>query len=318
MYFIGLILFLSCVGSAVCYYKYSRRGPQYLRSLSQAKEHIDHHIHGSYQELSKKPSDSNIVEAIKQGTRSGKRVRSALLLDTVKSCTTETRPMNEALQVAVAVEYLHGSSLVVDDMPYFDNDTTRRGNPTCWITFGVATSQMAAVSMLGIALAKLTMIYSPVLRLVLSILSSTIGLDGLAGGQAAELNQDPKSKDLSASTLEDVMNRKTAVFFGAVVAAGWCIGTGITEPTRSMGYVKEAGQSYGRAFQIRDDIEDIEEDTAAGKEHLNYACIHGIEAAEQRINSELQSCRDILETFSLWSQIWKDAFDLIRSEDGSV
>lgn len=298
-----------------------------LNSLSDSQQYINNSLEiakADYSEL-KENSDKDIANAINHSVQGGKRLRSAIALDVASK--SAIKPV-DATEIALALEYLHGASLIIDDMPHFDNDNIRRGRPSTHIKYGAATSQMAATGLTALAMEclvrqgdhlrmnassfnELTRINSVSSKLIM-LISNITGIKGLSGGQLAECSS---ATGTSLDFLEDIIKRKTGSLFEAAVVAGWIIGTS-TRPQPPTEYenilVREIANHYGMAFQMADDIEDQDKDIKRGNGNMNYCVVRGKLATQHRIEKELQLCREKLEILGLWSPIWRDAHKAIK------
>jgi len=194
----------------------------------------------------------------------GKRLRPLLVY-----CTGEMlgAPLEAMDPAAAAVELIHVYSLVHDDLPAMDDDDLRRGRPTCHRAFDEGTAVLVGDALQALAfevLAAGTVAGSatplaPALRLAqLQTLARGIGTFGMAGGQAIDLGA--VGHPLTAPALEIMHRRKTGALIRASVLLG-AIAAGITE-----GPIHDALSTYGAelglAFQIHDDVLDVEGDVA--------------------------------------------------------
>jgi geranylgeranyl pyrophosphate synthase len=206
----------------------------------------------------------------------------------------------EALAAASAVELVHASSLILDDLPAMDNTPERRGHLANHLKYGEATAILAAVGLLNLAFGHVASAYAPALATSLTrTLADAIGTDGLIGGQADDLQLRPEPVQLAV--LEPIDRRKTAVLFRAAAAAGAMVGGAEPEEVeRLAGF----GERLGLAFQIVDDILDTEGDRSAyevsqaggdGRGHASW--IADVAAAKARAGELCGSCAEILAPF---------------------
>lgn len=203
-----------------------------------------------------------------------KRVRGALTL--LVADLLESK--ESAVPAAAAIEMVHASSLILDDLPAMDDTRTRRGRPANHVEFGEATAILAAVELLTLAFGHLASTYAPPLAAALGrLFADTIGSDGLIGGQAADL-QLP-AHPLRLSEIEPVDERKTAVLFRAAAAAGAMVGRAADADLQLL---SAFGDRIGLAFQILDDILDGH---AAAIADLPEARRRAEELSEQAIRS---------------------------------
>ena len=164
---------------------------------------------------------------------------------------------------AAAVELIHVYSLVHDDLPAMDNDDLRRGKPSCHRAYDEATAILVGDALQALAFAALagSTADAPVaaLRLkMIDVLARGIGTAGMAGGQAIDLRSVGRA--LTPAGLEDMHRRKTGALIQVSVLLG-AIAAGITTGTE-FAALTEFGAEIGLAFQIQDDILDVEGNTA--------------------------------------------------------
>jgi farnesyl diphosphate synthase len=188
----------------------------------------------------------------------GKRIRPVLVYATG---TALGIPAGELDGVAAAIELMHCFSLVHDDLPAMDDDDLRRGQPTTHRAFDEATAILAADALQPVAFDLLatdcTMRCPPEARLkIIHLLADACGSLGMTGGQSIDL--DAEGKRLSATELENMYNLKTGRLLRAsVLAAAHYGGSNQQELARLQRFIDAAGL----AFQIRDDVLDIEGST---------------------------------------------------------
>lgn len=189
-------------------------------------------------------------------TNGGKRVRATLVYATAAALR---QPQREGLDyLAGAVEMLHAYSLVHDDLPAMDDDDLRRGKPTCHIAFDEATAILVGDALQCRAFELLTELQGDPARqvAVISALAAAAGPRGMVGGQAIDLAAVNTQVDLA--TLKRMHQLKTgALIRGAILmAAHWC-GASLAQRRTLDNY----GLAIGLAFQVQDDILDIESHT---------------------------------------------------------
>jgi len=189
----------------------------------------------------------------------GKRLRAAL----VHATGAAFGATPESLDVpACAIELIHAYSLVHDDLPAMDDDDLRRGKPTVHKAFDEATAILAGDALQTLAFellaADLALAVAPAQRLaMMAELSRASGSLGMAGGQAIDLAATGRRLDLAA--LQDMHARKTGALIRASVALG-AMTAGADSETRAR--LDEFARRLGLAFQIVDDVLDVEGDTA--------------------------------------------------------
>jgi len=188
----------------------------------------------------------------------GKRIRPILCLETARIFEAETAP---ALYPGCAIEFIHTYSLIHDDLPALDNDDLRRGKPTSHKQFGEATAILAGDALLTLAFE--TIAAAPVsaerrVAMITEIASAAGTIKGMVGGQVADLENE--GKKVGPEELEYIHQSKTAALIRASVTSGaLCAGASQEDVAR----LRRFGENIGWAFQVTDDILDVEESSAA-------------------------------------------------------
>jgi geranylgeranyl diphosphate synthase type II len=215
----------------------------------------------------------------------GKRVRPILCLESARIFSADVNPV---LPVACALEFIHTYSLIHDDLPALDNDDLRRGKPTCHKKFNEATAILAGDALLTLAFETLANApIEPARRVaILSHVAASAGtVKGMVGGQVADIEAEGRS--IAPAELEYIHRSKTAALIRASVVAG-AIGGGADD--QDVERLKSFGETIGWAFQVVDDILDVEESSAslgktAGKDvaqkKATYPSIYGLEKSRQ-------------------------------------
>jgi geranylgeranyl pyrophosphate synthase len=202
-----------------------------------------------------------LLEAMRYSTLAGgKRVRPVLVYATGEALGAELETLDAA---AAAVELIHVYSLVHDDLPAMDNDDLRRGRPTCHRAFDEATAILVGDALQARAFEMLALappVISASARIeMLKVLADAIGTRGMAGGQAIDL--EAVKQVLGRSDLERMHRLKTGALIQASVLLG-AISAGSLEASQRAA-LAEFGAEIGLAFQIQDDILDVEGTTTA-------------------------------------------------------
>jgi geranylgeranyl diphosphate synthase, type II len=210
----------------------------------------------------------------------GKRIRPILCLEA--AAMFSDNPV-AAVSTGCALEFIHTYSLIHDDLPALDNDDFRRGKPTCHKVFGEAIAILAGDALLTLAFQTLAFVpVEPQRRLnILATIAQAAGTDrGMIGGQVADLEAEKKTPDVG--TLEYIHRSKTAALIRASIVAGGIAGGATNEDVERL---KCFGENIGWAFQVVDDILDVEESSAvlgktAGKDQAQqkatYPALYGI------------------------------------------
>lgn len=200
---------------------------------------------------------STVLEAMKYSvSNGGKRIRPILAIEFAKVSGGD---VNSALDFGCAVEMIHTYSLIHDDLPCMDNDDMRRGKPSCHIAFGEDNALLAGDALLTEAFTTLTsvkdVIPENVVRAV-SFLSNFAGINGMVGGQVLDL-QFEESKPTADEILK-MYSLKTCGLIKASCVLGCLAGSKYNE--NKIRAAIDYAENLGIAFQIKDDILDVEGD----------------------------------------------------------
>lgn len=232
----------------------------------------------------------------------GKRLRPIL---TISICKALGGNETVALPFACAVECIHASSLIHDDMPCMDDDDIRRGKPSCHIAFGEDLALLAGDGLLLKAFEILAnaVSYGATPKMVADatgILSSLSGIDGMVGGQTIDLCFE---EDMDAMSLEQMHLLKTGALIQAACQLGG-VAAGADEQTQMC--LKRYAQSLGLAFQICDDLLDVEGDEStlgkpigsdARQQKTTYVSLYGLEQARELARMRTAHAERELERF---------------------
>jgi len=192
------------------------------------------------------------------------------------------------MPAACAVEMVHTYSLVHDDLPAMDDDDLRRGRPTCHKAFDEATAILAGDSLLAMAFEVLARDVHPaeVAAACCLALATAAGPTALVGGQVADL--EGLTEEADVTTLESIHRRKTGALFNCALKLG---GLTAQASDKQLAALDEYGQRLGLAFQIIDDLLDVDGDAAAlgknvGKDaqrgKLTFPGLLGVDESRQR------------------------------------
>ncbi len=188
----------------------------------------------------------------------GKRIRPMLCMEASRIFSASA---DAAIEGGCALEFIHTYSLIHDDLPALDNDDLRRGKPTCHKQFNEATAILAGDALLTLAFETLSRIPTDDLRRVQVIreVASAAGTqNGMVGGQVADI--EAERKPVTEEMLSYIHRSKTAALIRASVVAGALCGGGLAEDVE---HLRRFGDNIGWAFQVVDDILDVEESSAA-------------------------------------------------------
>ena len=239
------------------------------------------------------PGDTSPPPSIHQAMRysvfaGGKRIRPILCLESARIFEAD---VTAAFYPACAIEFIHTYSLIHDDLPALDNDDLRRGKPTCHKKFGEAAAILAGDGLLTLAFEILASApVSPDRRvaMVTEIATAAGTVNGMVGGQVADL--EAEGKKIGPDGLEYIHRSKTAALIRAAITSGaLCAGAAPEDVAR----LRRFGETIGWAFQVTDDILDVEESsTALGKtagkdiaqQKATYPAVFGLERSHQFAN----------------------------------
>jgi geranylgeranyl diphosphate synthase type II len=226
----------------------------------------------------------------------GKRVRPILALATAEALHEKPE---KALPLACALEMIHTYSLVHDDLPAMDNDDLRRGQPTNHKVFGEAAAILAGDALLTKAFEVLTLGEGMTLEVIREV-AQAAGVNGMVGGQMMDLEGEKRA--LSLPELERIHTHKTGALLRASVtsAARLC-----RADANSYENLARYGRSIGLAFQIADDVLDIEGGAEIGKDvgsDLNkdkatYPKFLGLEASKKKAGELVEEALAALRGF---------------------
>jgi len=236
------------------------------------------------------PGTQRLREAMRYSVLgAGKRLRPTLVYVTGESLGA---PLTRLDAPAAAVELIHVYSLVHDDLPAMDDDDLRRGRPTCHRAFDEGTAMLVGDALQALAFAVLAHEpaegVTPEARLeMIRVLSRAIGTGGMAGGQAVDLEAVGRKLDVAA--VENMHRRKTGALIQGSVLLG-ALAAGVSRASE-LEALARFGAEIGLAFQIQDDILDVEGDPQllgkstgadAALEKPTYPSTAGLEASRVR------------------------------------
>ncbi|MEK6692643.1 MAG: polyprenyl synthetase family protein [Nitrospirota bacterium] len=234
----------------------------------------------------------------------GKRLRPILSIASYETVRDDT---NSILPVVCAIELIHTYSLIHDDLPSMDNDNFRRGKQTNHKVFGESIAILAGDALLTMAFTMMTdefytrKIKPESLIQVIREISLAAGDKGMVGGQAVDILSEDRSIDLK--TLEYIHTNKTGALIRASVRAGGILAGANEEKLKGMTLY---GEGIGLAFQITDDILDIEGtkedlgketgmDSAKGKN--TYPALVGIDSSKVKVKELIDNALVALKNF---------------------
>ncbi len=246
--------------------------------------------------------ETRVVEAMRYSLfAGGKRLRPILCLAASEAVGGD---LKTAMPAGCALEMIHTYSLIHDDLPAMDDDDLRRGKPTNHKVFGEAIAILAGDGLLTEAFVLLSD-YNSLLPeravQVIGVIAEAASYRGMVGGQVVDILSQNKRADLE--TVQQMHSRKTAALIAAATESGALAGKGSEAQVAALA---RYGRAIGLAFQIADDILDIEGDTellgkttgadeARGK--VTYPAAVGLERSRQTANEMVNDALAALEGF---------------------
>jgi geranylgeranyl diphosphate synthase type II len=248
----------------------------------------------------------------------GKRIRPILFMEAARAIRDDVNGIEPA---ACSVEMIHTYSLIHDDLPALDNDDFSRGKPTNHKVFGEAMAILAGDALLTLAFITLCRLPDRTsdirLQLIAELSSASGTIDGMIGGQVADIEgeRQPPTPEL----LRYIHHAKT----GALLRASLRMGAIWAEASAAqLEALTRYGEHVGLAFQIVDDILDIEESSAAlgktaGKDadqgKITFPAVYGLERSREMARVECTRAHESLTTFGSRAARLREIADMIVS-----
>ncbi len=265
-----------------------------------------------------------LLDAMRSGALGGgKRLRPFLVVETAALFSA---PRSGALLAGCALELLHCYSLVHDDLPAMDNDDLRRGHPTVHRAFDEATAILAGDALLTLAfdiLARAEVHADANVRIALvRELARAAGIGGMAGGQMLDLSAEGRFEAKRTLTDNEIVTLQ-AMKTGALIRFACCAGAilGQADP-QSHAAIERYGAAIGQAFQIADDLLDVESDSAAlgkaaGKDaaagKATLVAVLGVAGARAKLDQLITTADDALAPFAAKADILREAARFIAN-----
>jgi geranylgeranyl diphosphate synthase type II len=259
----------------------------------------------SYMPDGSRVPSSTVEEAMSYAmSAGGKRVRPLIMYLTYKALSDHPEDESALNPFMAAIEMIHTSSLIHDDLPALDNDSLRRGRPTVHVKYREDAAILAGDARLNLAYETAGTAFYPALgdaklEKSLIILMRKTGVKGMLGGQNADVMLSGQS--LSSDEREYIYEKKTA----ALIEAPFMIGAVLAgADDETVAKLEAAGRALGLAFQVQDDILDMTSDAETlgkevGQDEKNqkntYAAEYGIEAAHEFVNDKTKIVLNVLD-----------------------
>ena len=248
------------------------------------------------------PAQSLIAEPMRHAVlNGGKRLRAFLVLESAALFDVD---IGQALQCAAAIECIHAYSLVHDDLPCMDDDDLRRGLPTVHVKWDEATAVLVGDALQTLAYeilsAKVAAENDSIRINLINRLACASGALGMVLGQAQDIAAETTQVPLTLDQITDLQANKT----GALIK--WSAEAGAVLARQPNTTLLEYADALGLAFQIQDDILDVEGDAQAAGKRLQkdivagkatFVSILGLEAAKQRAAKLIEQAQDVLSPY---------------------
>lgn len=237
----------------------------------------------------------------------GKRLRPLMMRLTARMIGCSDTKMADVLYYAATLEMIHTYSLIHDDLPAMDNDDLRRGKPTCHKVYGEGIATLAGDLLLNTACERLfkKAIENPGYLYASYFMCRNAGLDGMVGGQSIDL--DSEGKTIGLELLYELQRKKTGALIESAVVTPYYLIKGLSEEQAEKDetafLLKKLAEHIGLAFQIRDDILDVESDPSilgknTGKDlrdsKATFVTLLGKDGAEKKLSLEIESAKLVL------------------------
>ncbi len=259
--------------------------------------HIEKALHTYMPNREGKP-DALVFDAARYSLLAGgKRIRPILLLEFAKIFGVQT---DAAMPFACALECIHTYSLIHDDMPCMDNDDLRRNRPTNHKVYGDAMALLAGDALLNRAYEiMLTAITNDKTAKAAAYIADCAGVNGMVGGQCIDLVNE--GLNIPAQTLHQMHKKKTGALIRAACVGGALLGT---DDDQTISIVEQYALELGLAFQIIDDILDVEGDASclgkntgmdAEQGKNTFVSVYGLAKAKEMAQTHTKNAMDLLK-----------------------
>jgi geranylgeranyl diphosphate synthase type II len=250
-------------------------------------------------------SDSTVQAAQYSLMGGGKRIRPIIML-----LVSEMLSVNreEILPYACAVEMIHTYSLIHDDLPCMDDDTMRRGRPTCHVQFSEATALLAGDALLNSAYELIfgqCVSNDPGRCQAGAYIAECAGIRGMIGGQSEDISSDAKS--MTAEGLYSLHKKKTGALIKASVMVPYFLQNNKTAHPETGDILESFAENLGLSFQIKDDLLDVSSTSekmgkTVGKDEkfgkATFVTLFGYHEAEQLFIEETRKAFEALDVLS--------------------
>ncbi len=255
----------------------------------------------------KQKDDITVQAAMYSLNAGGKRLRPLMMRLTALMAGCSEEKMADVLYYAATLEMIHTYSLIHDDLPAMDNDDLRRGKPTCHKVYGEGIATLAGDLLLNTACERLfkIAIAKPEYLYASYFMCRNAGLEGMVGGQSIDL--DSEGKTIGLDLLYELQAKKTGALIESAVVTPYYLIKGMNEKQAeedvTAGLLRKLAGHIGLAFQIRDDILDVESDPSilgknTGKDirdsKATFVTLLGEQGAAEKLSCEIKAAMDVL------------------------
>lgn len=269
--------------------------------LARTNELLDRHL---LDHLRASVADSRLFEAMRHSLMAGgKRIRPNLCIAACKAVGGDSQ---RVFPLACAIEMVHTYSLIHDDLPAMDDDRLRRGKPTCHVAFDEATAILAGDALLTLAFQILACLETerPEQALeIIRIIACAAGPAGMVQGQMMDMQSEGRA--LTSAELQTLHALKTGAMIEAALITGAILGGGNTAQVDA---IRDYGRAIGLAFQVVDDVLNVEGDPAvmgkaAGTDQVrrknSYPALLGLEKSKEFAQNLIRTASEALVGFNL-------------------
>ena len=262
--------------------------------------------------------DLPVAQGMRYALGGGKGMRGFLVMETAALFDV---PASQSVWAAAAIEALHSYSLVHDDLPCMDDDDLRRGLPTVHVKWDVATATLVGDALQSLAFELVTMdeVGDARIRVALArLLAQGAGAQGMVLGQAQDIAAESAAQPLTLDQIIELQGNKTGALIEWSCVAGAILGQSNPAPLRTY------ARALGLAFQIADDILDVEGDAtkvgkAVGKDanagKATFVSLLGLDAAKSRAQDLVTEACDALSPYGETADCLRDCARFVISRE---
>ena len=262
--------------------------------------------------------DLPVAQGMRYALGGGKGMRGFLVMETAALFDV---PASQSVWAAAAIEALHSYSLVHDDLPCMDDDDLRRGLPTVHVKWDVATATLVGDALQSLAFELVTMdeVGDARIRVALArLLAQGAGAQGMVLGQAQDIAAESAAQPLTLDQIIELQGNKTGALIEWSCVAGAILGQSNPAPLRTY------ARALGLAFQIADDILDVEGDAtkvgkAVGKDanagKATFVSLLGLDAAKSRPQDLVTEACDALSPYGEAADCLRDCARFVISRE---